>query len=567
MAFLKGISQQNNQKAFDVNEIREKQCVEWLKTKKKEFSSSINIVGLVGVANGILIIIQSALLAYLFQQLIIEKQPWQQLKEFFIFLTLVFIFRSISSYYFQMLGFKVSSAVKQSVRGILLDKFLILGPAYTKQHQSGELATLTLEQTEALEGYFSRFLPQQLIVSILPLIIIAVVIPVNWVVAIIFLLTGPLIPLFMVLVGMGATTAHRNQFLALSRMSAYFFDRIQGLTTLKLFGQAETELDRVRNIATGFREKTMDVLRIAFLSSAVLEFFSAIAVALVAVYVGLGLLGLITFGPAVDISLQEALFVLLLAPEFFNPLKQLAVNYHDKAAAIGAADQLLKILEQPNNCHSNQQKGSSKFCIEFQNVSKSYQQKEIIKALNIQIRAGEKIALTGQSGVGKTTLFNLLLGFEQVTDGKLFINGEKISQQLAEKNIAWAGQQATIFYASIQDNISLFNPDMSLSQINAAANAAGVSEYSKLLNKGLQTLIGEKGYGLSGGQIQRIALARAFIKDAPIILLDEPTAHLDKKNKTILLDRIDRLFKDKTLFIASHDPLVIARMDRKINLL
>ncbi len=567
MAFLKGISQQDNQKAFDAHEIREKQCVEWLKAKKKEFSSSINIVGLVGVSNGILIIIQSALLAYLFQQLIIEKQPWQQLKEFFMFLTLVFIFRSISSYYFQVLGFKVSTAVKQSVREILLDKFFMLGPAYTKQHQSGELATLILEQTEALEGYFSRFLPQQLIVSILPLIIITVIIPVNWVVAIIFLLTGPLIPLFMVLVGMGATTAHRNQFLALSRMSAYFFDRIQGLTTLKLFGQAETELDRVRNIATGFREKTMDVLRIAFLSSAVLEFFSAIAVALVAVYVGLGLLGLITFGPAVDINLQEALFVLLLAPEFFNPLKQLAVNYHDKAAAIGAADQLLKILEQPDNRHSDQQKDSSEFCIEFQNVSKSYQQKEIIKALNIKIRAGEKIALIGQSGVGKTTLFNLLLGFEQVTDGKIFINGEKASQQLAEKNIAWAGQQATIFYASIQDNISLFNPDMSPSQINAAADAAGVSQYSKLLDKGLQTLIGEKGYGLSGGQIQRIALARAFIKDAPIILLDEPTAHLDKKNKTILLDRIDRLFKDKTLFIASHDPLVIARMDRKINLL
>ena len=567
MAFLKGISQQNNQKAFDVNEIREKQCVEWLNTKKKEFRISINITGLVGIAIGILIIIQSALLAYLFQQLIIEKQPWQQLKEFFIFLTLVFIFRSISSYYFQMLGFKVSSAVKQSVRGILLDKFLILGPAYTKQHQSGELATLTLEQTEALEGYFSRFLPQQLIVSILPLIIIAVVIPVNWVVAIIFLLTGPLIPLFMVLVGMGATTAHRNQFLALSRMSAYFFDRIQGLTTLKLFGQAETELDRVRNIATGFREKTMDVLRIAFLSSAVLEFFSAISVALVAVYVGLGLLGLITFGPAVDINLQEALFVLLLAPEFFSPLKQLAVNYHDKAAAIGAADQLLKILEQPENCHSDQQKGSSEFCIEFQNVSKSYQQKEIFKTLNIQIRAGEKIALTGQSGVGKTTLFNLLLGFEQVTKGKMFIHGEKVSQQLAEKNIAWAGQQATIFYASIQDNISLFNPDISLSQINAAANAAGVFQYSKLLDKGLQTLIGEKGYGLSGGQIQRIALARTFIKDAPIILLDEPTAHLDKENKSILLDMIDRLFKDKTLIIASHDPQVIVRMNRTINLL
>ena len=567
MAFLKGISQQDNQKAFDVNEIREKQCVEWLKTKKKEFSSSINIVGLVGVANGILIIIQSALLAFLFQQLIIEKQPWQQLKEFFIFLTLVFIFRSISSYCFQVLGFKVSTAVKQSVRGVLLDKFLILGSAYTKQHQSGELATLTLEQTEALEGYFSRFLPQQLIVSILPLIIIAVVIPVNWVVAIIFLLTGPLIPLFMVLVGMGATTAHRNQFLALSRMSAYFFDRIQGLTTLKLFGQAEAELNQVKEVSTRFREKTMEVLRIAFLSSAVLEFFSAIAVALVAVYVGLGLLGLINFGPATDISLQEALFVLLLAPEFFNPLKQLAVHYHDKAAAIGATDQILKKLEQPDNSHADQQTGSPEFCIELQNVFKSYQQKDVLKALNLQIRAGEKIVLTGQSGVGKTTLFNLLLGFEPVTKGHIFIHGEKVIPQLAEKNIAWTGQQPTIFYASIQDNISLFNPDITSSQINAAADAAGVSEYSNSLDKGLLTLVGEKGYGLSGGQIQRIALARAFAKDAPIVLLDEPTAHLDEENKTILLDRIDHLFKDKTLIIASHDPQVIARMDRTINLI
>jgi ATP-binding cassette subfamily C protein CydD len=193
LAFLKGISQQDNQKAFDVNEIREKQCVEWLNAKKKEFSSSINIAGLIGVANGILIIIQSALLAYLFQQLLIEKQPWQQLKEFFIFLTLIFILRSISSYYFQVLGFKVSTAVKRSVRGTLLDKFFMLGPGYTKQHQSGELATLTLEQTEALEGYYSRYLPQQLIVSILPLIIITVVIPINWVDAIIFLVTGPLI--------------------------------------------------------------------------------------------------------------------------------------------------------------------------------------------------------------------------------------------------------------------------------------------------------------------------------------------------------------------------------------
>lgn len=308
----------------------------------------------------------------------------------------------------------------------------------------------------------------------------------------------------------------------------------------------------------------MAVLRIAFLSSAVLEFFSAVAIALIAVYVGLGLLGLIHFGPAGDISLQEALFVLLLAPEFFNPLKQLAVHYHDKAAAIGAADHILKVLEQPHIIDVDDQFTNSEFCIELKNVSKSYQQKEVLNVLNIQIKAGEKLAITGESGVGKTTLFHLLLGFEEASKGYVLINGAKVNRKIAETNIVWAGQQATIFYATIKDNIGLLNTDLTQQQIEAAAEAAGVTEFSQHLEKGLLTLVGEKGYGLSGGQVQRIALARAFVKNSPIVLLDEPTAHLDQDNKIKLLDAIDRLFKDKTLIIASHDPQVIVRMDRTV---
>ncbi|MCF6202497.1 MAG: thiol reductant ABC exporter subunit CydD [Methylococcaceae bacterium] len=564
---MKAFSQKDNHIAYDENKSREKECLEWLKSKKKDVSRLINAVALVGIFNGCLIIIQSALLAFIFHHLIIENQPWIELKIYFILLSLVFIFRSLSNYFAQTLGFKVAVKIKRTVREELLDKFSILGPVFVKQHHSGELSAATLEHTESLEKYFSRYLPQQIIVSILPIIMIAVVMPVNWIVAVIFLVTGPLIPVFMALIGMGAASAQRNQFLAMSRMSGYFLDRIQGLTTLKIFGQAEAELLKVSDISTSFREKTMEVLRIAFLSSAVLEFFSAVAVALVAVYVGLGLLGLVRFGPAIDITLQEALFVLLLAPEFFQPLKQLAVFYHDKAAALGATDHILTILQQPYfETNDDERINNSEFCIEFIEVSKSYQQKEVIKSLSLQIRTGEKIAIVGESGVGKTTLFNLLLGFESLTSGSILIKGKNVNQHVAAKNIAWAGQQAIIFYATIRENISLLNSGITQHQINIAADTAGVTEYSKEFENGLLTLVGENGYGLSGGQIQRIALARAFLKDAPIMLLDEPTAHLDEENKIKLLDKIESLFIDKTLIIASHDPLVIERMGRIIYL-
>jgi len=558
-------TQRDNQKAYDASNAREKYCFTWLKSKKKTVSRLINFVALIGVINGVLVIFQSAILAYIFQQLIVDKQQWSQLSYYFILLTVIFIFRSLCNYYFQVLGYKVAVTIKRSVREQLLNQFYLLGPAYIKQQQTGELAASTLEHTEALEGYFSRYLPQQMIVALLPLLMISVVMPVNWVVGLIFLITGPLIPVFMALVGMGAASANRNQFLAMARMNGYFLDRLQGLTTLKLFGQTAAELKAISKVSAVVREKTMTVLRIAFLSSAVLEFFSAVAVALVAVYVGLGLLGLIHFGPAIDISLQEALFVLLLAPEFFNPLKQFATHYHDKAAAIGAADHILKILDQ---VHVIEPEISSTvdtlFCIELKNVSKCFQQKEVLKSINLQIKAGEKIALTGESGVGKTTLFNLLLGFEEASTGDVLIEGSRTTRQNTENLIAWVGQKSTLFYATIADNISLLDSSIPYQQIEAAADAAGVTEFSKHLDNGLLTLVGEKGYGLSGGQIQRIALARAFVKNASIVLLDEPTAHLDLANKTRLLNVIDSVFKDKTLIIASHDPLVTARMDRTV---
>ena len=561
------LTETDNQTYFDKTKAREKTCAVWLKAQSKTVRKPILLAAIAGISNGLGVIMQSALLAFILQAVIIDTLPWASLMTPLIALAAVFVLRSACVYWQQTWGFEAGAHVRASVRKQLFDTFSTLGPAGLKQRQSGELAAVTLEQVDALENYFTRYLPQQMIVGVLPLIMIIAVMPVNWVVGLIFLLTGPLVPVFMALVGMGAASANRNQFLAMARMSGYFLDRLQGLATLKLFGQAHQELANINTIADGFRDKTMAVLRIAFLSSAILEFFSAVAVALVAVYVGLGLLGQIHFGPAESISLREALFVLLLAPEFFMPLRQLAIHYHDRAAALGATDAILAILEQDAEVLATDDRHpGSIHLIEFNAVSKSYGERQVLTAITLHIAAGEKIALIGESGAGKTTLLNLLLGFEAPTQGHVVLNGLTVNRERAAQAMAWVGQNAYIFHGSIKDNIALADPEASEQRIIDAAQAAGVTEFSAQLPEGLLTAIGERGYGLSGGQVQRIALARAFLKNAGIILLDEPTANLDAANKTLLLNVIDRLFIDKTLIIATHDPVVIERMSRRITL-
>ncbi len=555
-----------NQKAFDANRNREKHSVEWLKKIQEKVRKPIALTTLAGTVNGILVIAQAFVLSFLLHQMIMERHGWIELKHVLSGLLVIFILRGGCTYFFQTWGFSAAATVKKAVRRQLMDKIAMAGPMFLKQKHSAQLASVVMEQVSAMENYFCRYLPQKNIAVLTPLLIIGVVFPVNWVVGIIFLVTGPLVPVFMALIGMGAAAASRNQFLEMERMGSYFLDRLQGITTLKLFGHAERELGHIQRVSDRFREKTMEVLRIAFLSSAVLEFFSAVAVALVAVYVGLGLLGLVRFGPATAINLQEALFVLILAPEFFIPLRQLAVNYHDRAAAVAAADNILSVLEYPDQTLAPKRSCDSDYCLELNNVSVDFQQRQVLKQVNLRVRRGEELVLTGETGAGKTTLFNVLLGFVQPSSGSVRIKGQSVDKENVFREIVWVSQNCAIFYGSIADNISLFDDEITHDDILQAAQAAGVTEFSHGLAEGLQTMIGEQGYGLSGGQIQRIALARAFLNQADIILLDEPTAYLDEVSKKQLMDTFDDMFAGKTVIIATHDPGIIRRKNRKIHL-
>jgi ATP-binding cassette subfamily C protein CydD len=586
-----------NQAAFEQRRVREKYCKQWLKAQQKTVAKPIRYAALAGISNGVLLMLQSALLAFILHSLLINKENlwenraalnfdfshaflglWEKLPvnhaatnlllPSCALLLLVMGLRSGCAYGFQSLGFEAAAMIKTQLRQTLFARLPQLAPDYVKQQPSGELAATTLEHIEALELYFSRYCPQQTIIAVLPVLMIAVVWTINWVVGLIFLVAFPLVIVFMALIGLSAAAASRGQFLAMARMGGYFLDRLQGLPTLKLFGQAQRELDTITQVADDFRGTTMKVLRIAFLSSTALEFFSAIGIALVAVYVGLGLMGLIEFGAAKTLTLQQALFLLLLAPEFFMPLRQLGVFYHDRAAALGAADLLLQVMDAPIfSWSATPRKPQTAIPLEVQlhQVCKNYGERAILKNINVAIKNGEKIALVGESGAGKTTLLKLLLGLEKTDSGEIHLNGQSLHPALAHENIAWVGQHASIFYGTIAENISLFNElAYSDEEIEAAATAAGVMAFSQHLENGLATVIGERGYGLSGGQIQRIALARAFLKNAPLILLDEPTAHLDEATKIQVLDVIETLFKEKTLLIASHDALVIERMERQI---
>jgi ATP-binding cassette subfamily C protein CydD len=478
-----------------------------------------------------------------------------------------------------------------ALQPVLFEGLLRLGPEWSRQRVSGELAGTLIEQIEILDGFFVRYVPSVIAALFLPLAFGVALLPVDWIVALILLVTAPLIPVFMALVGWGAEAASRRHQLALTRLSGFFADRLRGAFTLKLFGREQAEIQTVRAASDSLSKKTMAVLRIAFVSSAVLELFAALGVASVALYVGLTYLGYLNLR-ATALTLPLGLFCLLLTPEVYGPLRQFAANYHDRAAAraavghmatvFGALPAVEDLMNRPigptstpppmltPSIQRTQSAASAPCIVRVQGLTVRAFGREaaVLKDVSFCLAAGDKVALMGPSGAGKTTLLETLMGLRAVSDGVVDINGCNVfSRQDAEwrKKTVLIGQRAFFLPASIADNLRLANARATDQALFQALKWSCAEGFVGALPLGLATRLGVNGYGLSGGQLHRLALARLFLTNPDLVLLDEPTAHLDATMRDRLMASILRFAQGRTLIVATHDSDVAARLDRVLS--
>ncbi|MEQ8965134.1 MAG: thiol reductant ABC exporter subunit CydD, partial [Azospirillaceae bacterium] len=532
-----------------------------------------------GLADGALVVAQAALIAWILHGAIAAGLDRGALTGAFLALLAVFAARAAAAYVAEVAGFEAAARLRRELRDAVIDRLARLGPAFTTQGRAGALTALAVEQIEVLESYYARYLPQAALAVAIPLALLVVAFALDATVGAILAIAGPLIPVGMAVVGIGAAGASRRQIKSLGRLSGHFLDRLQGLTTLKLFGQARRELALVERVSDELRRRTLAVLRLAFLSSAVLELFASLAMAAVALHLAATvILPALPGGEAAASGpgLFVGLFLLLLVPEYFGPLRRLAAFYHDRASAIGAAEEILGLLEAepPGPAAPAEPKpipAPGRAALAFEGVTVAFDdgRRPAVEAIDLEIPAGSRVALVGPSGSGKTTLIGLAAGFVAPTAGRVRLNGVASDEADPEDwraRIAWIGQTPHLFHGTIADNIRLGRPDADAAAVARAAADARVAEFAEALPDGLDTPIGERGFGLSGGQAQRVALARAFLKDAPLVLLDEPTANLDAGNEAAVLEALDRLVAGRTVILATHGPLAGRGADRIVRL-
>lgn len=528
---------------------------QWLARQRLEVAGRLRLAAGFGVAEGLAIIGQAGLIAWIVHQTVIADQPISELILTVALLIAVISLRPVLQVLRANAGITAAAEVQTRVRERLIRHAEALGPTGAEDLSQGAISSQLTDQVNALEGYFARYLPQMTIAVIVPLSIAAAAFTQDWIAASFLLIAAPLIPLFMALVGMGAERLNRDQMLALGRLSGQFLDRVRGMSTLRLFGRTTQATQGITAGSEEYRQRSMRVLRVAFLSSAVLEFFASVAIAVVAIYIGFGLLGYIEYGPSPALTLFSGLFVLLLAPEFFQPLRTLAQHYHDRATALGAAE-LLADFESRQPSHSSTPTDESAQTLankasEGLTVSDVHLQRpgrgEVLHIPTLQAQPGDIVWLEGPSGSGKTTFLLALAGLLAPASGQ-------IHRTFHDQRIGWLGAPAFIASASLRENIRLGNPQASAEQIQSASQRAGVTAFSHALPEGLDTGVGERGVGLSGGQAQRVALARAFVSPAPCIILDEPTAALDIDTEAYVLNSLQALADEgRLVIVASHD--------------
>ncbi|ULN63146.1 cysteine/glutathione ABC transporter permease/ATP-binding protein CydD [Vibrio gigantis] len=538
----------------------------WLKQQSKLAKRWLMIAISLGVLSSVFLIAQAALLASILHQLIIENVDKSELVGHFAGLALSVVGRAGCTWGREIAGYRCGEQIRVYIRQLILDKLRELGPAYIKGKPAGTWATLLLEQVEDMQDFFSRYLPQMSLSVMIPFIILVVVFPVNWAAGLIFLITAPLVPMFMALVGMKAADANRKNFKALQRLSGHFYDRLQSMTTIRLFDRTNAETEVLKGASEVFRTRTMDVLKIAFLSSAVLEFFTSISIAMTAVYFGFTYIGELNFGHyGVGITLFAGLFILILAPEFYQPLRDLGTFYHAKQQAVGAAESIVEFLETDITkvkSGDTQLDSAQGINIEAQDLKVlSPEGVQLVGPISFALNTRQSTALVGPSGAGKTSLINAILGFMPY-EGSLKINGIELRDlDLASwrKTISWVGQNPLLLHGSIRDNVTLGKQDITDQTVQNALEQSFANEFVN--EHGLDYMISDRSGGLSVGQSQRLALARAMIQDGQFWLLDEPTASLDTRSEQLVMKGINSNIESRTALLVTHQLAPLQSVD------
>lgn len=524
------------------------------------FLAAVVVLGLAGAG---LVVGQAMLIAEIVVGAFEQGLDGDALRTPLLLLAAVALGRGLLAWLTELAAHRASAAVKSQLRGRLLDRAADLGPGWLSGQRTGSLVALATRGVDALDDYFSRYLPQLGLAVVVPVAVLARIVTEDWVSAAIIVVTLPLIPLFMVLIGMATQSRMDRQWRLLSRLSGHFLDVVAGLPTLKVFGRAKAQAESIRKITDDYRQATVRTLRIAFLSSFALELLATLSVALVAVTIGMRLV----HG---ELDLYTGLVILILAPEAYLPLRQVGAQYHAAAEGLAAAEEIFEVLQTPLAASGGVAPvPAAGLRIEFDAVAVRYEGRgeDSPGPVSLAVGPGECVALTGPSGAGKSTLLQVLLGFVEPTAGQVRIGGVDLASLSLEQwreRIAWVPQRPHLFAGTIAQNVRLARPDASADAVAEALKDAGAWEFVAALPRGVDTELGEGGVGLSAGQRQRLALARAFLADRPVLLLDEPTAALDGATEAAVVDAVRRLAVGRTVLLVVHRPALLAVADRVV---
>ncbi|MET9834363.1 thiol reductant ABC exporter subunit CydD [Streptomyces sp. NPDC006385] len=521
----------------------------------------VAVVGL-GILGAGLLIAQAMLIAEAVVGAFQHGLSAAELRTPLLLLVAVAVGRAVVAWLTELAAHRASAAVKSELRGRLLERAAELGPGWLSGQRTGSLVALATRGVDALDDYFSRYLPQLGLAVVVPVAVLARIVTEDWVSAAIIVGTLPLIPIFMMLIGWATQSRMDRQWRLLSRLSGHFLDVVAGLPTLKVFGRAKAQAESIRRITGEYRRATMRTLRIAFISSFALELLSTLSVALVAVTIGMRLV----HG---DMHLYDGLVVLVLAPEAYLPLRQVGAQYHAAAEGLSAAEEIFEVLEIPVPASGGTAVPTGS--VSFDGVSVRYpgRSADAVSDVSFSVEPGETVALVGPSGAGKSTLLNALLGFVRPTEGRVLVGGADLAELDLEEwrsRIAWVPQHPHLYAGTIAENVRLARPDADDTAVRRALGDAGALGFVDALPEGVETALGEDGVGLSAGQRQRLALARAFLADRPVLLLDEPTAALDGATEAEVVEAVRRLAVGRTVLLVVHRPALLGVADRMVRL-